>query len=322
MSNSSAGSWIIIGDSVQGAAHKRVGLPNQDAFCSLPRIMDMAPAVAVGPPPVILAVSDGHGSPRSFRSDAGAMAAVQIAIERTKEFIDHFNVQNHPPDVIRDTIQNNLPKEIVRSWKKEIAEHFSKNPFDNEDMRKAEADVGRSKANDLRDEQGFYLAYGATLLIIAVTESYIIYLQLGDGDILVVADDGEKVEIPIPSDKSKMGNETDSLCLQNAQNLFRSSFQILGDWRPDLIAVSTDGYSNSFADVGSFQKIGPDFLKLVRSHGVEYVQRELGSWLNQASESGSGDDITLGLIVRQTVPAPPNPIGFDAQPSDPEGHAP
>jgi hypothetical protein len=111
-----------------------------------------------------------------------------------------------------------------------------------------------------------------------------------------------------------VGNETASLCLQNAQNLFRSSFRSLGDRCPDLIAVSTDGYSNSFADSGSFQKIGPDFLRLIRTHGVEYVHRDLGSWLDRASENGSGDDITLGLMVRQTaqsMPAHPNTIDFE-----------
>jgi hypothetical protein len=46
MSDLSAGSWVIIGSSVQGASHKRSGLPNQDAIFAHPRI-DVAPAMAV-----------------------------------------------------------------------------------------------------------------------------------------------------------------------------------------------------------------------------------------------------------------------------------
>jgi hypothetical protein len=323
MSDLSEGAWIIIGDSVQGAAHKRIDLPNQDAIWSHPRIIDAAPTLAIARPPVILAVSDGHGSPRSFRSDAGAMTAVQIAVERTKEFIDH--VENLAPDVVRDIAQNRLPAEIVRSWKREVAQHFNKNPFVDEELRKVEAAVGNSKADELNDEQGFYVAYGATLLVVAITENFIIYLQLGDGDILVVSDGGESVELPIAPDTSMLGNETTSLCLPNAQNLFRSSFQIRGDRNPALIAVSTDGYSNSFADASSFQKIGPDFLKLIRTRGIDDVRRELGSWLNQASESGSGDDITLGLIIRhdaRDIPSHSDMIGFDPPPPDAEGQAP
>jgi hypothetical protein len=323
MSDLSTGSWVIIGASVQGASHKRVGLPNQDAIFADPRI-DVAPGVAVAAPPLILAVSDGHGSPRSFRSSTGANTAVQIAVERTREFIDHFQGENLRPDVIRDITQNRLPAEIVRSWKKEILEHFSNNPFDEEEMRKVEAAVG-NKANELREDQGLYLAYGATLIVVAITESYILFLQIGDGDILVVGDDGESVEVPIPPDPSMVGNETASLCLQSAQNLFRSSFRSLDDLRPHLIAVSTDGYFNSFADTPSFQKIGPDFLRLIRTHGVEHVHQEMGAWLDQASERGSGDDITLGLMVRQSAQAMPADlptIGFEAQASDKEGNAP
>jgi serine/threonine protein phosphatase PrpC len=292
MSDLAAGSWVIVGSSVQGASHKRVGLPNQDAIFTLPRI-DVAPAAVVAAPPVILAVSDGHGSPRSFRSGTGAYAAVQIAVERTREFIDHIQMETPPPDAIRV-----LAVEIVRSWKKEVRDHFSNNPFGEEEMRKAEAGAGR-EANQLTEDQGLYLAYGATLIVVAITDSYILFLQIGDGDILVVGDDGETVEVPIPPDASMVGNETASLCLQSAQNLFRWNFQSLGDRRPALITVSTDGYSNSFADNPSFQKIGPDFLRLIRTHGVEHVRQEMRSWLDQASERGSGDDITLGLLVCQ-----------------------
>lgn len=324
MSDLSAGAWVILGSSVRGASHKRGGLPNQDAIYAQPRITDAATPVAVAEPPVILAVSDGHGSPRSFRSETGAIAAVQIAVERTREFIDHFRVENLRPEVIRDVTRKELPIEIVRSWKKEVFEHFGKNPFGDEELRKVEAAVG-NQANELKEEQGLYLAYGATLIVVAMTESYVLYLQIGDGDILVVGEDGQSVESPIPPDAAMVGNETASLCLPSAQNLFRSSFQNLGGGRPSLIAVSTDGYSNSFADTSSFQKIAPDFLKLMRTHGIDYVRREMGSWLDQASERGSGDDITLGLMVRQSalaVPVGVSTVGFEAPAAEKEGHAP
>ena len=145
------------------------------------------------------------------------------------------------------------------------------------------------------------------------------------GILLVVGDDGKSVEVPIPPDASMVGNETASLCLPSAQNLFRASFQSIGDQLPDLIAVSTDGYSNSFADTPSFQKIGPDFLRLIRSHGIEHVRGEMGAWLDQVSERGSGDDITLGLLVRRGTPATQAElptIGFEAQALNQEGHEP
>lgn len=321
MGDVSAGRWVMLGSSVRGASHKRAGVPNQDAIFAEPRI-DVAPAMVAASPPLILAVSDGHGSPRSFRSHTGANAAVQIAVERTREFVDHFQAENLSREAIRDIIQNRLSAEIVRSWKNEIQEHFKNNPFDEEEMRKTGA-TG-SQAHDSIEDQSIYLAYGATLLVVTITDSYILYLQIGDGDILAVGHDGESVELPIPPDASMVGNETASLCLPGAQNLFRSNFWNLEDRRPSLIAVSTDGYSNSFADTASFQKIGPDFLTLIRTHGVEHVCREVESWLDNASERGSGDDITLGLMVRlntQAMPADEPMVGTEAQASDREGHS-
>jgi hypothetical protein len=322
MSDVSAAPWIVLGSSVRGASHKRAGLPNQDAIHADPRI-DVASRIAAAEPPLILAISDGHGSPRSFRSDTGALTAAQIGVERTREFIDHFQAEKLSREVIRDVTSNRLPAEIVRSWKKEVRDHMIQHPFTEEELRRVEAVVG-AEANELAEDQGFYLAYGATLIVVAIAASYVLFLQIGDGDILSVDDDGESVEVPIPPDTSMIGNETASLCLPNAQNLFRSAFWTLEDRRPGLIAVSTDGYSNSFTDIGSFQKIGPDFLRLIRTRGVEYVCQEMETWLDQASERGSGDDITLGLLVRYAgaaTPADVPTIDFEAQAQEREGHA-
>ncbi len=296
MSDLSTASWILLGSSVRGASHKRAGLPNQDAIHTSPRI-DVAAGIAVADPPLILAVSDGHGSPRSFRSDMGALTAAQIAVEITQEFMDHFQAGDLSREVIRDMISNRLPAEIVRSWKKEVREHALQHPFSEEELHRAKALPG-AETSELTEDQSIYLAYGATLIVVAIAASYVLFLQIGDGDILAVGDDGETIEMPIPPDTGMVGNETASLCLPAAQNLFRSEFWTLEDDRkPYLITVSTDGYSNSFTDISSFQKIGPDFLKLIRVRGVEYVHREMKAWLDEASERGSGDDITLGLLV-------------------------
>ena len=141
MSDVSAAPWIVFGSSVRGASHKRAGLPNQDAIHANPRI-DVAPGIATAEPPLILAISDGHGSPRSFRSDTGALTAAQIGVERTREFIDHFQSENLAREVIRDITRNRLPAEIVRSWKKEVRDHLTQNPFTEEELRRLIRDAG------------------------------------------------------------------------------------------------------------------------------------------------------------------------------------
>jgi serine/threonine protein phosphatase PrpC len=79
MVNISPSQWLCTGKSVRGAAHDRSGLPNQDAIAWYPESRTGAP--------LILAVADGHGSAKSFRSDRGARFAVNTAIEVIHEFL-------------------------------------------------------------------------------------------------------------------------------------------------------------------------------------------------------------------------------------------
>src|SRR4051794_16276936 len=69
--------WRIIGKSLVGATHARVGGINQDHLGWLPE--------SGKGDRIMLAVSDGHGSPKSFRSDVGAEYAVKAAKEIAQE---------------------------------------------------------------------------------------------------------------------------------------------------------------------------------------------------------------------------------------------
>ncbi|MBA3712664.1 MAG: protein phosphatase 2C domain-containing protein, partial [Pyrinomonadaceae bacterium] len=60
----SAVEWRVVGETVPGASHLRAGIPNQDALLQL-----RASSIGL---PIILTVSDGHGSNKCFRSDRGS----------------------------------------------------------------------------------------------------------------------------------------------------------------------------------------------------------------------------------------------------------
>jgi hypothetical protein len=139
------------------------------------------------------------------------------------------------------------------------------------------------------------VAYGATLLIAAVTERFVMYLQLGDGEILSVSDSGD-IGRPLIKDERLFGNETTSLCAPEAWRDFRVNFQPLTQSRPALILLSTDGYPNSFRDEGGFLKVGSDILQMIREHGLENVNGQLAGWLQDSTRAGSGDDVTLGIL--------------------------
>ena len=43
-------------------------------------------------------------------------------------------------------------------------------------------------------------------------------------------------------------------------------------------------------------KIGTDMLSIIKEEGIDYVKNNLETWLKETTASGSGDDITLGLL--------------------------
>ena len=278
--------WHVIGSSVQGASHERIMLPNQDAISWLPES-------GTGPP-LILAVSDGHGSATSFRSDIGAQLAVEEAVAVCSTILTS---QPDRPNLsaVKRWCEESLPREIVRRWCNAVADDLAVRPPTSEELSKLEAEKGIDDRRHVTLEP--ILAYGATILTLLVTESFILFTQLGDGDILTVSENGE-ISRPLPSDERLLGDETTSLCMREAWRDFEVSFQALDGTPPALVLVSTDGYANSFRNEADFLKIGPDYLNMIRLDGLDYVDRSLGAWLSEASHKGSGDDITLGIICR------------------------
>ncbi len=190
---SSLTTWRVVGRSVQGATHRRRDLPNQDALCWLPD-------AGVGST-VVLAVADGHGSRQSPRSQDGARFAVTAAVHELHDLVESA------VDAIQtvcDLAPVDLPNVFVDKWRRAVREDVDKTPFSSETSDDSEL-RGRVCMADP------FLAYGTTLLVAAVTPTDLLLWQLGDGDILLVTDDG-KVSRPVQGDVRLVANETTSLC--------------------------------------------------------------------------------------------------------------
>jgi hypothetical protein len=71
---------------------------------------------------------------------------------------------------------------------------------------------------------------------------------------------------------------------------------------PAAVLLTTDGYPNSFVNDAEFLKAAASLRRIGRDHGWGYVREELGGWLEEASEKGSGDDVTVALVVRVPIP--------------------
>jgi hypothetical protein len=159
--------------------------------------------------------------------------------------------------------------------------------------------------------------YGTTLIVAVLTQSFGAYLQIGDGDLLLVSGDGA-VRYALPARKDLPLNRTDSLCQDDAIERFRAaaeSFESGGS--PALVLLSSDGYANSFSSEQAFLKVGTDLEGYVTGKSFAWVCERIEGWLVQASADGSGDDITLALAWNGGEVAPVAAVGakIEAAPS-------
>ena len=98
-----------------------------------------------------------------------------------------------------------------------------------------------------------------------------------------------------------MGNQTTSLCQPEAWREFRTTETAASAGLPALVLLSTDGYVNSFRSQEDFLQIGQDYLQILREQGSEVLADELPKILTEATQQGSGDDITLGMLHMRGV---------------------
>ncbi|MGH2350063.1 MAG: PP2C family serine/threonine-protein phosphatase, partial [Chloroflexota bacterium] len=279
--------WRAIGASVRGASHHRAGLPNQDALRWLPDD-------GLGPP-LVLAIADGHGSAKCFRSHIGSQLAVETAVEVATSFLEGQGVATDFAAIEGAT------EALVRRWQAAAHRHLLAAPFSGAELERLEEQAGSAARQAV--EANPLLAYGATLSAVLLAESFILYLQLGDGDVIAVSETGE-VSRPLPADERLFAGQTTSLCAPRAWRDVRVGFQTLSPAEdapekiPALILLSTDGYANSFRDEAGFLQVGSDLLAMIRGEGLDTVAGGLEMWLNEASQLGSGDDVTVAVLCR------------------------
>ena len=137
--------------------------------------------------------------------------------------------------------------------------------------------------------------YGSTLLGLVITDKYIYAMQIGDGDIVFVSENGVNYVIEPPK---FLGTETFSLSNEKPWENVVIHFQRIEykEKVPCMFMLSSDGFSNSFKDDEQFFVAAKEYFETLKTYGGNRVQRELGNWLSQTSEEGCGDDITLVAI--------------------------
>lgn len=276
-------SWAALAASVTGASHVRSGSENQDAVVSQP----IETSHGLGH---LIAVADGHGSARSPRSARGAAIAVRIARDVVADGFEGIWSEN---EVGSDAARARIARVIVERWREAVLADVRCEPMSRERIEYENQDTGLDEDADAVD----LLAYGTTLLVVAVAGDHLACWQIGDGDMLLLHDDGE-VALLVPGDPRLLGNATTSLSADAAENDFRSSKSYLGDRCAALLLIATDGYRNSFRNGDGLHEAARDFAGLLRERGADYVHAQLKAWLTETTTLGSGDDITVALIHR------------------------
>lgn len=268
------GKWQILSAKVRGTLHIRQDKPCQDAICYHHFMADS----------IVCAIADGHGSSQCPYSEDGARLAVECAVKLVEDMA-YYNDLGGIYTLLEQVGSVTLPQQIEMKWKESVMcfHHAQKRPWpDNKD----------------KEANGLYKLYGTTLLLLVVTPTFLYAAQIGDGDMLCVDEMGGVQYVIEPT--QTYGVETHSLCERKAWRAFKTMcMPITEDFKGKLFLLSTDGYANSFVSTEDFMQAGRDYLSLLETHDRETIEKMLPIWLEEASNIGSGDDMTLALISRR-----------------------
>ncbi len=269
------------GASVRGAAHKLHNLPNQDAFGGIV-LGDWT----------IIAVSDGHGAPAHFRSDRGARFAIEAVHQAMVELAKNKNLKTNQSERLRVAFAK-LPSQLVKNWREQVARDVSADPIQNIEGVDVE------------------IAYGATCIMACLAPDFSFYAQIGDGDLVVGKPDGALVK-PLPDDRGLVGQQTYSLCQPDAPARFRTLLHVTSQdlSAPGFVLAATDGLAKSFSSETQFWEVAGGLERLSSSRDMGELSKDLGPWLDEVSQHGNGDDVTV-MIFRDRdrqprVSAPPS----------------
>jgi hypothetical protein len=266
--------WQVITGSARGSAHRASGLPNQDAVASQD-----------GRGGVVVAVADGHGHHRHFRSADGAALAVDVACRAASSAVAGL-AADAAGDEEAVRAGQELARAVVAGWRSAVAGQLEVRPYTAEEQ----------SILDLAADTPV-IPYGSTLLVAVIAGRWLVCAQIGDGDMLAVRPDGSSFSA-VAGDDRLDGRRTTSLCQPDALASFRTSAHDLSQVPLAALLLATDGYGNALADEPWPPIVGRDLARLAAGHDHRWFGQEVPGWAQRcASADGSGDDTTIALLL-------------------------
>jgi hypothetical protein len=266
--------WQVITGSARGSSHRASGLPNQDAVASRD-----------GPGGVVVAIADGHGHVRHFRSADGAALAVDVACRAASRAVAGLVARDTGADEAARAGQE-LARAVVADWRAAVAGQLEVRPYTAEEQ--AILDLAADTP---------VIPYGSTLLVAVIAGRWLVCAQIGDGDMLAVRPDGSSFS-PVAGDDRLDGRRTTSLCQPDALASFRTSAHDLRQVPLAALLLATDGYGNALAEEPWQPGVGRDLSRLAAGRDQHWFGQEVPGWAQRcASADGSGDDATIALLL-------------------------
>ena len=268
--------WRAMIGTARGAAHDARGLPNQDSAESL------AIGRAGG---IVVAVADGHGHDRHFRSAAGSRLAARTACAVVEGLTADAGEEPWRPERAA-ALRDRLPGAIVARWRESVALDIAAHPYTAAELAALE-----------RVGDGPDIPYGSTLLVAVIADGWLVCAQIGDGDMLAVQPDGGAWS-PVRGDDLLDGYRTTSLCQPAAVSAFRTAAHDLRATSLLALLLSTDGYGNAQAEEPWQPVVARDIAQLAARHDHGWFAGQLPAWAERcASAAGSADDTTIALLL-------------------------
>lgn len=250
---------------------------------------------------IVVAVSDGHGGQRYFRSDIGSEYAALIGCEKLSEFLLKSNYLFLDAKGKAIAIDQ-LIDSIVTEWNISVKEHIAHFPFKDSELSLVDPkDIDEykkltdSEPNNMKPQEQYssiFKAYGATLICIGMCDEFGIGLHIGDGKCVAMYEDGSMDE-PIPWDEKCHLNKCTSICDKNAVSEFR--VYVWENKIPMCVYIASDGIDDTFSDrLHSFYRsVTLDLIEPEFRDNVKNLEEKLPN----ISKNGSQDDVSIAGII-------------------------
>jgi hypothetical protein len=309
--------------SVQGASHKRLGKPNQDyvrAVKAKGGCYILALSDGHGGEPyfrsdvgarfaVDIAISEMELCYQSIFQD------LSLSLKKGKDEESRKVEVGHANRLINEPLLFNLKQTIADKWRKTVLDDLRQFPIQGKIVTDLSVSPDSKKS---LSEQRFYfhmktadgekdqevslktlrrilrdnaVAYGCTLLCLAISDKGWIALQIGDGDIRITRSDGKAFDPITPIGSEQFGDETHSLCEEDA--LANITCVCSDDSDVKCAILSCDGVGNSIVNASDFDNLGNLLLKAASLRGSEFQDYLKNNFLCYLTENGCGDDTSL-----------------------------